>query len=104
MSVAVGNTPTPGQGAPVSRRGVVDPQLKAAPQAEEERTDRAEDPANRRHQGIDGLFHRIEAAPGQTRFGDLLGRNAEEQDHENVVDEEEQGEFVSVNPRARAQN
>mmetsp|Transcript_10363 Transcript_10363/g.33959 ORF Transcript_10363/g.33959 Transcript_10363/m.33959 type:complete len:310 (+) Transcript_10363:1556-2485(+) len=63
-------------------------------QRESEDCDRAEHPADGGDQRREGLARRGEAPAGQAGVGHLLGRQAEEEDHENVVDEEVEGHRV----------
>lgn len=57
--------------------------------------DRAGYSAQRTQDGVDGLARRVQCAAWKHRLGDLLRCDAEEQQHEDVVDQEVQGQVVA---------
>jgi hypothetical protein len=73
----------------------VDAALDERPEPEEEDGDGARDAAERRKEGVDRLLHGIQAAAGKARLGDLLRSDAEEEHHEQVVDEKVQRDVVT---------
>jgi hypothetical protein len=61
----------------------------------EEHRNRADHAADRRNQRIDRLCGRVQLAAGKARLGDLCGGDAEEEHHEDVVDQVVQIEHVA---------
>jgi hypothetical protein len=74
--------------SPVVDGGGVDPEVEQQPEPGQEHAHRSDHAAAGRQQRIQGLAERVQAAAGQAGLGDLLGGDAEEEDHEDVVDQE----------------
>ena len=84
-----GNGPAVGYGAEVVAAAVE----HQGQQQEQPR--RAEDAAQGAHQRVDGFGQGVQRAAGQHRLGNLLGGDAEEEDHENFVDQEVNGDVLA---------